>query len=103
MGILENIGKSLKSRALVFTGTMLAATALTIFPAAAQNLDPITNMLTTIGTALTGPLGRAFGLVALAGVGFAFMTGRMNWLLAGAIVVGLAILFGSAAILDGFA
>lgn len=102
MGILGNIGKSFKSRAFAITGTMLAATALTVVPAAAQDLSPITTMLTTIGTALTGPLGRAFGLVALAGVGFAFMTGRMNWPLAGAIVVGLAILFGSAAILAGF-
>lgn len=73
-----------------------------ISPVAAQDLSPVTNMLTSIGTALTGPLGRALGLVALAAVGILFLTGRMNWLYAGSVVVGLVILFGSATILAGF-
>lgn len=70
--------------------------------AAAQDLSPITTMLTAIGTALTGPVGRALGLVALAAVGVLFLTGRMNWLYAGSVVVGLVILFGAATILAGF-
>lgn len=102
MGIL-NISTKSKGKKLIAVGVAtLATTALTIVPASAQDLSPITTMLTTIGTTLTGPLGRAFGLVALAGVGLFFMTGNMNFRLAGSIVVGLAILFGSAAILGGF-
>lgn len=73
-----------------------------VSPAAAQDLSPITTMLTAIGTALTGPVGRALGLVALAAVGVLFLTGRMNWLYAGSVVVGLVILFGAATILAGF-
>lgn len=80
---------------------LLATFALTS-PAAAQDLSPITNMLQSIGTALTGPVGRALGLVALAIVGILFLTGRMNWLYAGSVVVGLVILFGAATILAGF-
>ncbi|WP_035900314.1 TrbC/VirB2 family protein [Labrenzia sp. DG1229] len=80
----------------------LIATFLIISPAAAQDLSPITNMLTSIGTALTGTLGRALGLVALAAVGILFLTGRMNWIFAGSVVVGLVILFGAATILAGF-
>ncbi|MEO0923413.1 MAG: TrbC/VirB2 family protein [Pseudomonadota bacterium] len=102
MGILAEIKARSRAHFVKIGAVALGATALTITPAAAQDLSPITTMLTTIGTALTGPLGRAFGLVALAGVGFAFMTGRMNWPLAGSIVIGLAILFGAAAILAGF-
>ncbi len=83
-------------------GLALIATFLIISPAAAQDLSPVTNMLTAIGTALTGPLGRAIGLIALAGVGILFLTGRMNWMYAGSVVVGLVILFGAATILAGF-
>lgn len=80
----------------------LLATFLITSPAAAQDLSPITTMLTAIGTALTGTLGRALGLVALAAVGILFLTGRMNWIFAGSVVVGLVILFGAATILAGF-
>jgi type IV secretion system protein VirB2 len=78
------------------------ATIVLTSPAAAQDLSPITTMLTAIGTALTGPVGRALGLVALAAVGILFLTGRMNWIYAGSVVVGLVILFGAATILAGF-
>ncbi|KPB00690.1 membrane protein [Ahrensia marina] len=80
----------------------MLATFVVISPAAAQDLSPVTTMLTSIGTALTGPVGRALGLVALAAVGILFLTGRMNWLYAGSVVVGLVILFGAATILAGF-
>lgn len=83
-------------------GLALLASFLIATPAAAQDLSPITTMLQAIGTALTGTLGRAAGLVALAVVGFLFMTGRMNWLYAGSVVIGLVILFGAATILAGF-
>ena len=78
------------------------ATVALASPAAAQDLSPVTTMLQSIGTALTGPVGRALGLVALAAVGILFLTGRMNWLYAGSVVVGLVILFGAATILAGF-
>ncbi len=83
-------------------GLALIVTFILTSPAAAQDLSPVTNMLTAIGTALTGPLGRAIGLIALAGVGILFLTGRMNWMYAGSVVVGLVILFGAATILAGF-
>ena len=94
MGILNN-----KSRL-----GLLAAIAVLfmVSPAAAQDLSPITNMLTAIGTALTTTLGRALGLVALAAVGILFLMGRMNWMYAASVVVGLVILFGAATILAGF-
>lgn len=98
MGILRSLLRK-------FGTTFLWATLGTILissPAAAQDLSPITTMLQSIGTALTGPVGRALGLVALAAVGILFLTGRMNWLYAGSVVVGLVILFGAATILAGF-
>ena len=82
---------------------VLALSALMAVPARAQDLSPIDNFFTTLGTALTGPTGRAIGLVALAAVGITFLFGRMNLGLAVSICVGLVILFGSATILGGFA
>lgn len=94
MGILKSLSKlSLFS---------LIGAFVFVAPAYAQDLSPITTMLTAIGTALTGPVGRALGLVALAAVGILFMMGRMNWLYAGSVIVGLVILFGAATILAGF-
>ncbi|MAU95535.1 MULTISPECIES: TrbC/VirB2 family protein [Aurantimonadaceae] len=85
----------------------IAATAATLTvvstgAAMAQDLSPVTNFFTTIGDALTGTLGRAIGLVALAGVGLAFATGRMNWMFAGSVLIGLSILFGAATLLSGY-
>ena len=98
MGILNSVLAPCL-RAGIFA---MLATFVVISPAAAQDLSPVTTMLTSIGTALTGPVGRALGLVALAAVGILFLTGRMNWLYAGSVVVGLVILFGAATILAGF-
>lgn len=98
MGILSSILRK-SGRLGLFAGL---ATLVLASPAAAQDLSPITTMLQAIGTALTGPVGRALGLVALAAVGILFLTGRMNWLYAGSVVVGLVILFGAATILAGF-
>ncbi|WP_435169727.1 TrbC/VirB2 family protein [Falsirhodobacter sp. 1013] len=81
----------------------LAALITLSLPALAQDLSPVNTMLGNIGDALTGATGRALGLIALAGVGIAFLIGRMNWMLAISVVVGLAILFGAGTMLDGFA
>lgn len=88
--------------ALRAIGLALLATFLITTPAAAQDLSPITTMLTTIGTALSGPVGRALGLIALIAVGILFLTGRMNWIYAASVVIGLVIIFGAATILAGF-
>jgi len=71
-------------------------------PATAQDLSPITTMLQSIGAALTGPVGRALGLVAIASIGIIFLMGRMNFVYAASVIVGIVILLGAATILSGF-
>jgi type IV secretion system protein VirB2 len=94
MGILTRLKRTIH---LTFIISLLIAS-----PALAQDLSPITSMLQTIGTALTGPLGQGLGLVAVAAIGILFLTGRMNWIYAASVFVGLVILFGAATILAGF-
>ena len=80
----------------------LAAVAAVIAgPTVAQDLSPLNTFFTTLGNALSGPTGRAIGLVAICAVGIAFLFGRMNLGLAVSICVGLVILFGAATILSG--
>ena len=97
-----SISRRTNRRTLAIGGTTLAVGIAAATPALAQDLSPVTSMLTTIGTTLTGPLGRAIGLIALAAVGILFMLGRMNWMFAASVFVGLVLLFGSATILAGF-
>ncbi len=95
MGILKKIDvKSVALLALVMVGTF-------VNPAFAQDLSPITQMLTNIGNTLTGPLGIAAGLVALGAVGLLFMTGKMHWGFAGSVLLGMIILYSAATILAG--
>ena len=106
MGILTTslarLRTNSRSKRTLIGGTTLAVGLVAASPALAQDLSPITSMLTSIGTALTGPLGRALGLIALAAVGVLFLLGRMNWMFAASIFVGLVVLFGASTILAGF-
>lgn len=95
MGVLKKSG-----RYAAFAVAIMFSLSL---PALAQDLSPVNTMLTNIGNALTGATGRALGLVALAAVGIAFLIGRMNWMLAISVIIGLAILFGAGTMLSGFA
>lgn len=100
MGILKSLTHPKQLTNIGLVSVLLSL--MFVFPASAQDLSPITSMLTSIGTALTGTLGRALGLVAVAAVGILFLMGRMNWMFAASIVIGLVILFGAATILAGF-
>ena len=76
--------------------------ALTVLPASAQDLSPVNTFFQTLGDALTGTTGRAIGVVALAGVGLAFLGGKLPVMAAASVALGLVILYGAATILAGF-
>lgn len=90
--------KEWKLVALLAAGVVFAAE-----PALAQNLSPVQNMLQTIVTALTGPIGRLISIIALVVSGYMFFTGRMNWTLVLAVFIGVVLVFSAPAIIDGFA
>ena len=81
---------------------LMAAFFVSITPAAAQDLSPITTMINNVADALTGPVGIALGVLALAIVGVSLAMGRLDFIRAGAVFLGLAILYGAAAIQAGF-
>lgn len=71
-------------------------------PAFAQNLDPITNMLTTVIGYLTGAIGKGVAVIAVVAAGFAMFTGRLNYVWFFAILVGAVLVFSAQTIIDGF-
>lgn len=85
---------------LALAAMILAAWAA---PALAQDLSPVTTMLTTVVTALTGPIGRSIGIIAVVVLGVLLMFGRINAATFGGVLVGMAIVFGAVTVIDGFA
>ena len=71
-------------------------------PAFAQNLDPITSMLTTVLGYLTGTIGQALAGIAVVAAGFAMFTGRLNWPWFLAILLGAVLVFSATTIIAGF-
>lgn len=84
---------------------VLSAMALILVPdlALAQDLSPVSNMLTTVQTALTGPIGRAIATIAIIAVGYACFLGRLNWTLFAMVLVGAVLVFFADDLIDGFA
>ncbi len=70
--------------------------------ASAQDLSPVSNMLASVQAALTGPIGKSIAVIAVIGVGFACLLGRLNWTLFGMVLVGCVLIFFAGDIIDGF-
>lgn len=81
--------------------TFAAIFLLSTHPSAAQDFSGVTNFLEAIVDAITGPIGVAVSAIAVMAVGFSFMTGRMDWTFAVAVILGIAIVFGGASFVQG--
>jgi len=60
-----------------------------------QSDDPITSALTWMQAILLGPIATSLAVMAVAGVGFMMLTGRMNWRYGGTVIIGVFIIFGA--------
>lgn len=84
----------------------LTITTLTAAAAQAQVVDPagsgaITGALSWLEGTLMGTVATVAAVIAIAGVGFMMLTGRMNWRYGATVIVGCFILFGAASIVAG--
>lgn len=86
----------------------LAATILLlgITEAAAQSsggtLQPVQSTLTQLVSALTGPIATALATLAVIACGFFAWSGRLTWGIAGSVIFGIVLVFGSAQIVQFF-
>lgn len=69
----------------------------------AQSFGRINTALQTLVDFMTGTTGRLLGILGVAGLGIAAWFGRLSYWRAGEIVLGIAIVFGAAEIVDLFA
>ncbi len=94
---------------LRFTAALLAVLMPSVLmPGAAMaqtgpqtGADPITNALQWMQSILLGPIATSLAVMAVAGVGFMMLTGRMNWRYGGTVIVGVFIIFGAPRLVAG--
>ena len=60
-----------------------------------QSNDPITSALVWMQSILLGPIATTIAVMAVAGVGFMMLTGRMNWRYGATVIIGVFIIFGA--------
>jgi len=72
-------------------------------PASAQTsgaFAPLETAVQMIVDFITGPFGRLLAIIAVIGLGFLAFAGRLSWFTAGAVVLGIGLVFGAPAIVD---
>jgi type IV secretion system protein VirB2 len=72
----------------------------------AQNADPagsgpINNALLWLQGTLMGTVATTVAVMAVAGIGFGMLTGRMNWRFGATVIIGIFIIFGATALVSG--
>ena len=85
---------------------LAAAVALAATAAHAQAVDPagsgaISGALEWVQGTLLGTVATVAAVIAVAGVGFMMLTGRMNWRYGITVIIGCFILFGAGSIVAG--
>lgn len=61
---------------------------------------PIQTAVQMIVDFITGPFGRLLAIIAVIALGFMAFAGRLSWFTAGAVVIGIGLVFGAPAIVD---
>lgn len=91
-----------KQHVIALTTTMIVCSILTE-PAFAQSsgaFAPLETAVQMIVDFITGPFGRLLAIIAVIGLGFLAFAGRLSWFTAGAVVLGIGLVFGAPAIVD---
>ncbi len=85
-------------------GLLIAAQAVGVDLAFAQDgsgaFAPLQTAVQMIVDFITGPFGRLLAIIAVIGLGFLAFAGRLSWFTAGAVVIGMGLVFGAPAIVD---
>jgi len=65
--------------------------------------NPLVDALVWMQSILLGPIATSLAVMAIAGVGFMMLTGRMNWRYGGTVIVGVFIIFGAPRLVNSIA
>lgn len=83
--------------AVVFIFSTLAEPA---FAQSSGAFAPLETAVQMIVDFITGPFGRLLAIIAVIALGFLAFAGRLSWFTAGAVVLGIGLVFGAPAIVD---
>lgn len=84
----------------VVLGLSLSAVASPAFAQTSGAFAPLETAVQMIVDFITGPFGRLLAIIAVIGLGFLAFAGRLSWFTAGAVVIGIGLVFGAPAIVD---
>ena len=85
----------LSARLAAFLALIAMPSAAFAQQVAQQSGDPITTALVWMQSILLGPIATTVAVMAVAGVGFMMLTGRMNWRYGATVIIGVFIIFGA--------
>jgi type IV secretion system protein VirB2 len=100
---LSSRQKSWARRSAVLGGFVflqLATADVTFAQATNQAFAPLQTVVQAVVDFITGPFGRLLAIIAVIGLGFLAFAGRLSWFAAGAVVLGIGLVFGAPAIVD---
>jgi type IV secretion system protein VirB2 len=86
----------LAGHVLLFSATGAAAQS------SGGTLQPVQSTLQQLISALTGPIATALATLAVIACGFFAWSGRLTWGIAGSVIFGIVLVFGSAQIVQFF-
>ncbi|MDX0654644.1 VIRB2 type IV secretion [Sinorhizobium medicae] len=96
-----------KSQALKLAATLgivaavqIAGADVALTQSAGGAFGPLQTAVQMIVDFITGPFGRLLAIIAVIGLGFLAFAGRLSWFTAGAVVMGIGLVFGAPAIVD---
>lgn len=81
-------------------GACLVGIALQPASAFAQDAAPIEGVLDWLVGILQGNVARSIAIIAVCFFGYLAMTGRLVWVMAFSIIIGIAVVFGAATLVD---
>jgi type IV secretion system protein VirB2 len=89
-------------RMIVIMTIMLACSLLanSAYAQSSGAFAPLETAVQMIVDFITGPFGRLLAIIAVIALGFLAFAGRLSWFTAGAVVLGIGLVFGAPAIVD---
>jgi len=104
MNMLLSPLPSMAGRTLVIASIVaafqLVTTDIALAQATNQAFAPLQTVVQAVVDFITGPFGRLVAIIAVIGLGFLAFAGRLSWFTAGAVVLGIGLVFGAPAIVD---
>jgi type IV secretion system protein VirB2 len=85
---------------LMLAMSQLLASDIALAQATNQAFAPLQTVVQAVVDFITGPFGRLVAIIAVIGLGFLAFAGRLSWFTAGAVVLGIGLVFGAPAIVD---